>query len=122
MFKDNGDGTVTDQRTGLVWQQNTDSKKYNWQDALKYCENLDLAGHTDWRLPTICELLSIVDYSRCDPAIDPVFEADPYWYWSSSKNVGDPSYAWYVSFYTGVIGYFPKWDVCRVRAVRGVIC
>ena len=119
MFKDNGDGTITDQRTGLMWQKDTAPGTYSWQDALEYCEKLDLAGHTDWRLPTICELLSIVDYGRCDPAIDLVFGAVSSWYWSSSTDVSNPHRAWYVSFLHGLVLYGTKTCAGFVRAVRG---
>jgi len=77
-FVDNGDGTVTDNATGLVWQQADDGVSRDWENALSYAENLNLAGHSDWRLPNAKELQSIVDYSRCpdltnSPAIDPIF-------------------------------------------------
>ena len=119
MFKDNGDGTITDQSTGLVWQKDTEPGTYSWQDALEYCEGLDLAGHTDWRLPTIRELLSIVNYGRFDPAIDPVFGAVSSWYWSSSTDVGSPGLAWGVGFSGGCVLYNHKSIGHYVRAVRG---
>jgi PKD repeat protein len=76
---DNGDGTVTDLATGLMWQQEDSAVGLDWQAALAYAENLDLAGHTDWRLPDAKELQSIVDYTRCpqssgSAAIDPIFD------------------------------------------------
>jgi len=64
-FSDNGDGTVSDSATGLMWAQNDSGEGLNWGDALAYCEHLNLAGYSDWRLPTIKELNSIVDYSKC---------------------------------------------------------
>lgn len=54
-FVNMGDGTVTDRCTGLMWQKETAPGMYTWQAALKYCEKLALAGHTDWRLPNIRE-------------------------------------------------------------------
>ncbi|MCB1157131.1 MAG: DUF1566 domain-containing protein [Leptospiraceae bacterium] len=70
-YKDNGDGTVTDNNTGLIWQQSngeqsTGDYQFTWQEALSYCENLSLAGKTDWRLPDIKELQSIVYYDNPD--------------------------------------------------------
>jgi hypothetical protein len=62
-FIDNGDGTVTDTSTGLMWEQNG-STIGTWQDAFSYCETLSFAGHNDWRLPDINELQSCVDYNR----------------------------------------------------------
>jgi len=78
-FKDNGDGTVSDYATGLMWQKADDGKSRDWEKSLDYAENLNLAGYSDWRLPDAKELQSIVDYTRSpqttnSPAIDPVFE------------------------------------------------
>jgi hypothetical protein len=74
-FKNNGDGTVTDQASGLQWMQADSGAGKNWQEALAYCENLSLASHDDWRLPNAKELHSIVDCSNAPdtngkPAID----------------------------------------------------
>jgi hypothetical protein len=62
-----------------MWTKNDSKKGMNWQKALAYAENLELAGHDDWRLPNAKELQYIVDYTRCpdktdSPAIDPVFQ------------------------------------------------
>ncbi len=81
-FHDNGDGTVSDRATGLLWQQGDSGAGMVWQEALDYCETLDLAGHADWRLPNAKELQSLVDYARApdttaSPALDPVFDATP---------------------------------------------
>jgi len=123
-FVDNWDGTVTDTNTGLVWQQ--DGSTYNtWEEALSYCENLTLAGYNDWRLPNVNELQSLVDYSRHNPAIDPVFSntvssSYPSGYWSSTTYVIGPGYAWVVSFDHGYIRVNDKRDYNScVRAVRG---
>lgn len=100
-FTVNGDGTVTDQSSGLIWQQQDDGIGRDWQDAMSYCEGLELAGHTDWRLPDIKELQSIVDYTRHDPAIDPAAFtlADPEgWFWSGTTH-GDAAWsAAYICF------------------------
>ncbi len=77
-FIDNGDGTVSDLATGLMWQKSDDGVGRDWEKALKYAENLKLATYSDWRLPDAKELQSIVDYSRSPqttntPAINPVF-------------------------------------------------
>ena len=76
-FVDNGDGTVTDTCTRLMWQQDTadvngdglrnEGDQPPWCSALAYCEDLELAGHDDWRLPNITELQSIVDHGRFSP-------------------------------------------------------
>ena len=118
-FVDNGDGTVTDTCTGLTWQQETAPGEYNWAEALRYCEDLDFAGHDDWRLPNLRELESIVDYGRYDPAIDPVFSAESSWYWSSSSDVVGTDLAWIVVFNGGFVYRDGKLFRGYVRAVRG---
>ncbi len=100
-YQNNGDGTVTDQVTGLIWQQADDGVARTWNDAGTYCQALGLGGRADWRLPSIDELLSIVDSGRFNPAINPVFTCSSDFYWSDTTNAGTSSYAWAVSFRTG---------------------
>ena len=115
-YVDNGDGTVTDEATGLMWARNDSGKAMNWEDALAYAEDSNYAGYNDWRLPNAKELQSIVDYSGVFPALDTsVFtiseitneagHADYPYFWSSTSNPYiDPRdedgywYAWYVAF------------------------
>ena len=63
-FVDNGDGTITDLATGLMWQKADSGMTLNWEEALEYSEELELGGHDDWRLPNVKELQGILDYSR----------------------------------------------------------
>lgn len=118
-FVDNGDGTVTDTCTGLTWQQATAPGKYTWAEALQYCEDLELGEATDWRLPNVRELQSIVDYGDHVAATDPVFSTQSTKYWSSSSHVGGPLFAWLVDFYDGRVLGFDKTTDIYVRAVRG---
>ncbi len=101
-FIDNGDSTVTDQATGLMWQQVDDGNTYNWQDALAYATNSKLAGYTDWRLPNTKELQSIVDYDKTTfPAIDEDYFSctnDDSWFWSSTTQGDFPYTACYLAF------------------------
>jgi hypothetical protein len=106
IYVDNGDGTVSDLATGLMWQQADDGRSRDWEEALAYAENLQLAGYDDWRLPNAKELQSIVDYSRSpdktgSPAIDPVFYVteitDPEgtggqfpYFWTSTTHLDGP--------------------------------
>ncbi|MCG8341477.1 MAG: DUF1566 domain-containing protein, partial [Chlorobiales bacterium] len=78
-FVDNGDGSISDKSTGLMWTQSDNGEGIDWENALSYCENLNLAGYSDWRLPNAKELHSIVDYSKSpdttnSAAIDPIFD------------------------------------------------
>jgi len=59
-YTDNGNGTITDNATGLMWQQADDGVVRDWQNSLTNAETLVLAGHSDWRLPNAKELQSIV--------------------------------------------------------------
>jgi hypothetical protein len=108
---DNGDGTITDTSTGLMWMQDDAPNTMEWKDALAYSENLEFAGYTDWKLPDVKELQSIVDYSGIYPTIDESYfnitsfeESNPYYYfWTSTSayfggNNTDYGYAWYVAF------------------------
>ncbi len=101
---DNGDGTVTDAFTGLMWQQETPDFMKNWNDALAYGENLSLAGYADWRLPNEEELRSVADYGRYTPAIDTDYFEDTAtfsYYWSSTTyNISSAS-EWCFSFNEG---------------------
>ena len=117
-FIDNKDGTVTDTDTNLMWQKDTAPDKYAWEKAVKYCRELELGGHNDWRLPTVHELHSIIDYSRINPATDPIFGAKSSYYWSFTPYAGDPDGAWYVNFYNGDVYYGVKSGHDYVRAVR----
>jgi hypothetical protein len=65
-------GTVTDMKTHLVWQQRDDGMTRTWDSAGTYCAGLSLDGE-GWRLPTIKELQTIVDYSKTNPSIDSRF-------------------------------------------------
>jgi hypothetical protein len=117
-FTDNADGTVSDNCTGLMWQKDTAPGTYMWQQALQYCETLSLAGQSDWRLPNVRELQSIVDYGRYNPSIDPIFGAVSSYYWSSSASVYYPAGAWLVYFDVGYVDYDYKASAGYVRAVR----
>ena len=129
-FTDNGDGTVSDNCTGLMWQKETadvngngqtpddESDALPWCDALAYCENLSFAGHDDWRLPNVRELQSIVDYGRRDLLIDPVFGALTSVYWSSTSFATSSGFAWMIHFYFGDVGPQGKEILRYVRAVR----
>ncbi len=77
-FEDNGDGTITDNATGLMWMQDDDGEGMVWGDALGYAEAFEYADYDDWRLPNAKELQSILDYERApsvtnSAAIDPLF-------------------------------------------------
>jgi hypothetical protein len=117
-FRDNNDGTVTDRATGLMWSKTDSGKGMNWQAALAWVQQKNaerFLGHADWRLPSVKELQSLVDYSRSpdtsqSPAIDPRFTCTSFtnearqlewpFYWSSTTHAGlrGGAAAMYVAF------------------------
>ena len=60
-FVDHGDGTVADTKTGLMWAAKDNGSPINWPNAISYCQNYSGGGHTDWRMPTLDELVSLYD-------------------------------------------------------------
>ncbi len=121
IYVDNGDGTVTDTSTDLMWQQATAPGTYHLDGAYSYCTTLSFAGYTDWWLPTIDELKSLVA-TKWHPTIDPTYfpGTAASWYWSSTTGVNGGIYAWGVNFDGGGIDvYDAKYDFGYVRAVRG---
>lgn len=126
-FVDNGNGTITDKATGLMWTKNDNGAGVLWQAALSYAKNNTTAGYSDWRLPNAKELQSIVDYSHSpditnSPAIDPMFKctqitneagnADYPFYWTGTTHCGQSSSegteACYISF-GRAMGYMPQY-------------
>jgi hypothetical protein len=76
-YQDNGDGTVTDLNTGLMWQK-TLGEKVTYYNATVGAKNTNLAGYTDWRLPTIKELYSLILFSGTDPRPESTIGATPF--------------------------------------------
>ncbi len=100
-FVDNQNGTVTDQASKLTWQQKDDGRTRDWKSALQYCQDLKLGGSENWRLPSVKELQSIVDYSRKYPALDTRFlklSDNKAWFWSSTTHGDNIHMANYVCF------------------------
>jgi len=119
---------VTDNVTGLMWQQG-DSGELTCESALVYCDTLGLAHHTDWRMPTSHELFSILNHDRLNPALDTTCftkTTAEYW-WSSDRRVEDTTRIWVVNA-GGGIGPHPRNETIsaggskrfHVRAVRDV--
>jgi len=135
-FIDNGDGTITDRVTNLMWVKDpsqipgglwgTPGSPTNmvWPDAVDNCENLIYAGYSDWRLPNIRELMSIVDYGKYYPAIDTLYFPNTMLdgYWSSTALDPYPENAWMIWMYEGWQGadwIDPTGYPYYVRPVRG---
>jgi len=122
-FTDNGDGTVTDKLTGLIWTMNANlSVKSSWTAALQVCYNLqadgiDLSDNSlpgDWRLPNIRELQSILDYGEYHPALavgHPFINLQSSffsYYWTSTSYAGSDPNAWGLSVINGSVSPLGK--------------
>jgi hypothetical protein len=111
--------TVTDTVTKLVWQRATGTPN-QWGAAIAYCDGLTLGGFSDWRLPTVAELLSIVDYGRSTPSINLVAfpGTSPTYFWSSSPYAPGSNLAWAVLFDYGLTIPDPTTNNRPMRCVR----
>jgi len=144
-YKDNGDGTISDLASGLMWEKLSDDNSiHDWDNTYTWNDAFDVkvaalntapcfAGHCDWRLPNRRELDSLLDLGQVlSPAVNPVFNSNcttdcsvtqcsctqPTNYWSSTT-YQDPAFAWCVDYDVGSIDGFEKTLEFPVRAVRG---
>ena len=105
--------------TGLMWQESYKSN-LSWQASLEYCETLEYAGFTDWRMPNINELISIVNYDKASPASDfPEYASN--FFWSSTTNTKRGStYALGITGHIGLVSSQDKsnTNIVFVRCVR----
>ncbi len=113
--------TVYCDKSKLMWQDDESVKTISktWTKAIEHCESLNFAGYSDWRLPNKNELLSIVDRSKYDPAINSAFKnTTSYYYWSSTTFASDTSRALDVGFDYGDTDGNNKSYSYSVRCVR----
>jgi hypothetical protein len=120
-FVINTNGTISDTHTGLMWQKDDFQNPLTWEEAITQFNDLVLANHTDWRMPTREELRSIVDYSRITPSIfvnefpNTVLGN----YWTSTAHPFQENHVWCIHFYNGNDNYQSKNNAYFSRAVRG---
>ena len=136
-FVDNGDGTITDKATGLMWQKSGSSRNITWKRARTYVKRLNkgFAGYSDWRLPTVEELASLVEREKINGLhINAVFNKKQKSCWSSDEGpvfgggTSNPPQAWNVNFLQGTIGLtiistdrlLKKWYTLNHHYVRAV--
>lgn len=129
-FTDNGNGTVTDNLTGLIWLKNANCFGIqNWFDALNAANTLnngecgltDDSAEGDWRLPNVRELHSLIDYGRVMPVLPsghPFTGVQSNNYWTSTSNDIDV-FAWYVDLNSGQMSFTSKAQTYYVWPVRG---
>lgn len=117
-FIDNGNGTISDPSTGLMWAKKGSENYLNFKEAEKYCKELSLGEHKNWRLPTLKELFALADHTKTSPAIDPIFDCESSWYWTSTEFAGDSDFAWMVGFGGGSTYWDTRSSDYYVRPVR----
>lgn len=125
-FTDHGKGTVTDNLTGLMWVKaphdlDGNSDRQTWDNAIDFCNGLNHAGHSDWRLPNVRELQSLIDYGRSAPVLPsghPFTGVQSSIYWSSTTDPGHRGSAWAVHLEYGHTGDGAKASTSYVWPVR----
>ena len=118
MYQINEPGIVTDTKNNLMWKRELEPNRYTWDEAREITS--DFGGYTDWRLPTIQELLTLVDFTKYAPAINTdYFPNQPSSYvWSGSPYAPYANNAWDVHFYNGSANYGYRYGYLFVRLVR----
>ncbi|PKN27959.1 MAG: hypothetical protein CVU64_15010 [Deltaproteobacteria bacterium HGW-Deltaproteobacteria-21] len=121
-FIDNKNGTVTDLVSGLMWVKSPKQVAMTWEEAVQYCQQLNLDGQTGWRLPTIEEWTALVDKSRQNPALP---STHPFsnvlthvGYWSKTRHQFGPLYVHEMNLWYGKSGYQNKTKTALVWPVR----
>jgi hypothetical protein len=130
-FTDNGDQTVTDNLTGLMWTKhsNLPGGPRSWVDAVDYCTNMNTGsgtyGYTDWRLPNVREMQSLIDYGSDFPAMPEVHpftdvvSGEKYWSSSTFSVFPDLDHSWSVDLRRGRVDHEDKTLAYYVWPVRG---
>ncbi len=123
-FYDTGFNTIIDNNTRLMWEKRWDFLGGTWAEAKDYCDNLVQGGLSDWRLPTLQELHSIVDFNRPAPIVDTTYFQLPlqgyYPYWTSTPSAFSPAdNAWQVEFREHIVSTRSYDDYAHARCVRG---
>jgi hypothetical protein len=130
-FTDNGDGTVTDNQTGLIWLKDANCfGAKTWNNALSDCNGLadgscgltDGSNAGDWRFPHIKELQSLIDFENVLPALPSghlFIDVQSHYYWSSTTYYFNIGYAWYVHMGSGDDGWLDKFSPHYLWPVRG---
>jgi hypothetical protein len=113
-FHDNGNGTITDNLTGLMWTKNANlsGSTMTWYQAIDFCNNLTQGGYSDWRLPNVTELESLINDDEANSAVwlnnQGFTNVQSYYYWSSTTSASYPNVAWVVYMYYGNVSYSNK--------------
>jgi hypothetical protein len=123
VLRNDSNQVVFDTASKLMWQDNNDAIYYiyTWENAISYCENLNFSGATDWRVPNINELYTLVDFTKSNPAINTKFiNTISNKYWTSTSSKYATNNAWYINFTNGLSAYQIKSTSTLVRCVRDI--
>ena len=101
-----------------MWQKEGSQERLKYAEAEEFVAELNKEQYPDWRIPTREELESILDLTKHDPAIDPIFKCESAGYWSSTIYAGNTAYAWGVNFVSGVVDSVSRYGAYYVRPVR----
>lgn len=120
-FTDNGNGTITDNLTNLIWQKMPFADTLTWEQALVYADTVSLGGMNDWRLPNIKELQSISEERLLNPSLNTNYFAvnSAKKYWSSTSLPNQPTKAWYLNTQFGITTYEIKTHKLNLILVKG---
>jgi hypothetical protein len=120
-FLDNSDGTVLDRLTDLTWEKAISQTAQTWENAILYCEGLNLGGNTDWRLPNVKEIRSLSDENKVQPSVNNTIFTGVIItkYWSSTSLPNQTTKAWYLDNNFGITTFDVKTATHSVWAVRG---
>ena len=118
-IRDSTKNVVMDTTTNLMWQEDTTPSTMNWTSAISYCEALSLGTYTDWRVPNIVELTSLLKFTSYNPAINTTFQnVTANHYWSSTTSKSDTTKALDVNFISASHHSEVKTDSIYIRCVR----
>ena len=123
---DNGNGTITDNLTGLMWEKKSAANEglvYTYSAAVAYCENSTLGNFTDWRIPSRKEFSTVLNYEGYSPALDRAFFPDysklQTNYWTATDNINNSNQNWAIESSFGLCALRDKTKNSKVRCVRG---
>ena len=120
-FLDNGNGTITDNLTQLIWQKVPSTTPLSWENAIAYAESLSLTNATDWRLPNIKELQSLNDENLANPSVNQTYFSTigTKNYWSSTSVQNQILNSWYWNTQYGITTFAAKTATNYVMCVKG---
>jgi hypothetical protein len=127
-LSDNGNGIITDNLTGLMWEKKSSANEglvYTYEEAVAYCENSTVGDYTDWRIPSRREFSTLLNYGRYSPSLDtnyfPDYTSNNVYYWTATDNINNANQNWALQISFGLFEVRDKTTKkAKIRCVRGV--